>query len=121
MSDEINRPCMSFSLILVSIARTMKIGATSVATELNVIATTAAMKGRFSLANSGINFRLDSRKDVFCRGPFTVSSVYFIVARAALGVVELDIFRRSLHQFLMLADGQDFAFHQQNDLVIVDH
>src|SRR5580704_15645594 len=95
-------------------------GATRVAIELNVIAATAAAKGRFSVANNGMNFRLVSRNDFFCRGPCPVLSVYFIVDRAALGVVELDIFRRDLHQFLVPADSEDFAFHEKNDLVVID-
>src|ERR1035438_8241390 len=100
---------------------TIMIGATSVATELSTMATTAATKGFFSSANRGMNFPPDSRRDRFCRGPFAaVSSVYFIVARTSLGVVELDIFRRCLHQFLVGSHGQKLALHQEDDLVVVN-
>ena len=54
-------------------------------------------------------------------GPVAVLSVYFVVARASLRVVELDIFRRCLHQLPVRADGQDLALHQENDLVVIHH
>src|SRR5665213_826540 len=119
-SAERSRPCMFFRRMSVSIVLTITTGATSVVSELNTMAATAPMKGTFSVAKSGRNFLPDSRSDRFC-GRAAFSSVYFIVARAALGIVELDIFGRRLHQLAVRADGQEFTFHQENDLVVIDH
>src|SRR5580692_6596797 len=110
-----SRPCMFLSRTSVSMVRTIMTGATRVATELNTIAAIAAINGFFSAAKSGRNFLPDSRSDRLGRGPFAVSSVYFIVACAALGIVELDIFRRCLHQLLVSSHGQNLAFHEENN------
>ena len=101
--------------------RTIRTGATSVARELSTSAINAPMNARFSVANSGMNFLLDSRSDRLGRGPVLVSSLYFIVARAPLGIVKLDIFGRRLHQFLVFSNGQHLALHQKDDLVVIHH
>src|ERR1700689_1590859 len=106
--------------------RTMMTGATRVAAELSTMAESAAIKGLFSVANRGMNFLPDSRNDRFCRGALSsgdlpVSSVYFIVAFVLLGIVELDIFGRCFHQFLVFPHRQNLAFHQKNNLVVIDH
>src|SRR5690348_6964934 len=47
-------------------------------------------------------------------------SVYeLVVAGAALGVIDLDVFGRRLHQVPVRAAREDFALHQQHDLVVV--
>src|ERR1700727_1985448 len=112
---------MFLSRMSVSMMRTIKTGAMSVASELSTIAVRAAMQWRFSVAKNGRNFLLDSRTERLGRGPAAVSSLYFIVAGAALGIVELDIFRRCLHEVPVGSAGQDLTLHQQDDLVVIHH
>src|SRR4051812_5368490 len=99
----------------------IRTGATSAATELMVIAATATMICRFSSLISGRKRLIPLRSDAGWRGPFPESSVYFIVAGAALRVEELDIFGRCLHELLMRSSGQHLSLHQKNDLVVIHH
>src|SRR3569832_1815835 len=46
-------------------------------------------------------------------------SLYFIVFRALLRTVDLNVFRRSVHQLGIRAKRQHLALHQENDLVVV--
>src|SRR6478672_2571720 len=99
----------------------IRTGATKFATELRVMAATAMMTLRFSPAIRGRNRLIPLRSDAGARWLRPDSSVYFIVAGAALRVEELDIFGRSLHQLLMRSRGQYFSFHQENDLVVIHY
>src|SRR5512142_776228 len=99
----------------------IRTGATRDATELMVMAATARMTWRFSPATSGTNRLIPLRSDAGWRGPRPESSVYFIVAGAALRVEKLDIFGRCLHQLLVRSSGQNLSFHQKNDLVVIHH
>src|SRR5690242_535924 len=94
----------------------MSTGATREATELKVMAATATITCDFSSAISGAKRLMPLRMVAGWRGPLPDSSVYFIVAGAALGMEELDIFGRCLHQLGMRSAGQDFSFHQEDDL-----
>src|SRR5512138_263660 len=99
----------------------MSAGAVSAATELMVMAATATTMWRFSSATSGANRLIPLRSDTGDRWPSPVSSLYFVVAGAALRIEELDIFGRRLHQFLVPAGGQNLSFHQKNDLVVIHY
>src|SRR5665213_4284997 len=99
----------------------IRTGATRDATELMVMAATAIITWGFSPATSGANSLIPLRSDAGWRGPRPDSSVYFRVAGAALGVEELDIFGRCLHQLLVRSGGQDLSLHQNNDLVVIHH
>src|SRR5580698_1792048 len=101
--------------------RIIRTGATSVASELSTIATIAALNAPFSEANSGRNFLPDSRRDRLGPVRSWVSSLYFIMARAPLGIVELDIFRRGVHQFLVRSSSEHLALHQKDDLIVIHH
>src|SRR5436190_19538200 len=97
----------------------IRTGPVNAASELIVIDTTATMMLPFSLATNGTNRLTPVRSDTGARLLGPVSSLYFIVAGAALGVEELDIFRRCLHQFLMPSGRQDLSLHQKDDLVVI--
>src|SRR5678815_2886253 len=99
----------------------IRTGATSAATELNVMVATAITTLRFSSATSGTKRLIPLRSDAGGRGLLPESSVYFIVAGAALGVEELDVFGRCLHQLLMRSDSQHLSLHQQDDLVVIHY
>src|SRR5580700_5058683 len=101
--------------------RTIRTGAIRVASELSTMAAKAPTQAFFSVANNGTSFLPDSQNERFCPMRFCVSSLYFIVARASLGIEELDIFGRCLHQLLVCADGEHLAFHQQDNLIVVGH
>src|ERR1051326_8251471 len=101
--------------------RAIKTGATSEATELKVIAATATATWRFSSATSGMKRLIPLRSDAGCRGILPESSVYFVVAGAALRMEELDIFGGCLHQLLVRSGGEHLSFHQKNDLVVIHH
>src|ERR1700689_982546 len=105
----------------VSMIRTIRTGANKVASELRMIATIAPMNGAFSAANRGRNFLLDSRSERFGPSVCVVSSLYFIVAPAPPGIGEVGIFWGGLHQLLVGANGEHLAFHQKDDLIIINH
>src|SRR5207244_3697419 len=96
-------------------------GPVNAASELIVIATTATMMWGFSSATSGTNRLIPLRRDTGPRLLGPVSSLYFIVTGTALGVEELDIFRRCLHQFLMPSGRQDLSLHKKDDLVVIHY
>src|SRR5690349_10232085 len=99
----------------------IRAGASREAPELRVMAATAMMTFRFSPATNGANRLIPLRSEAGGRGLRPVSSVYFIVAGAALRVKELDIFGTCLHQLLVRSSGQHLALHQKNDLVVIHH
>src|SRR5580698_9207773 len=101
--------------------RIIRTGATSVASELSTIATIAALNAPFSAANRGRNFLPDYRKDRLGPVRSSVSSLYFIMARASLGIVELDICRRSVHQYLVRTSSEHLTLHQKDDLSLINH
>src|SRR5690349_13689193 len=101
--------------------RAIRTGATSEATELKVMATTATMMLGFSSATSGTNRLIPLRSDAGGRGILPESSVYFVVAGTALRVEELDIFGRCLHQLLVRSGGEHLSLHQNDDLVVIRH
>src|SRR6476646_10080766 len=105
----------------VSMVCAIRTGPVNDASELMVMATTATITWRFSSPTSGTNRLIPLRSDTGPRLLGPVSSLYFIVAGAALGVEELDIFRRCLHQFLMFSRRQDLSLHQKDDLVVIDY
>src|SRR5678816_4378995 len=116
-----SKPLASREPMYVSIVCAIRTGPVSAASELMVMAITATMMWGFSSATSGTNRLIPLRSDTGPRLLGPVSSLYFIVAGAALGVEELDIFRRCLHQFLMFSRRQDLSLHQKDDLVVIDY
>src|SRR5262245_25671971 len=43
----------------------------------------------------------------------------FVVACAALRVIDLGVLRRGFQQLLVRSPRQDFSFHQQDDLIVI--
>src|SRR5690242_16550143 len=105
----------------VSMVCAIRTGPVNDASELMVMATTATMMWRFSSATSGRNRLIPLRRDAGPRLLGPVSSLYFIVSGAALGVGELDIFRGCLHQFRMFSGRQDRSFHRKDDVIVMDY
>src|SRR5215469_8079528 len=95
----------------------MSIGATRFATELHIRAPNATMTWSFSSPKRGASLPNACHMGTFGRKPCEVLSVYFVVSGASLRLIELDIFWRDLHQFSVRSGSQNFAFHQENDLI----
>src|SRR5690242_19243621 len=96
-------------------ARPMMTGAMRVALELTSMATTAMTRGPRSSAIRGTKRLIAARSGVLLPNGLVFSSLYFIVAGAPLRIVDLHVFRGSLHQLPMGPCGQNLSFHQEND------
>src|SRR5579871_850783 len=94
-------------------------GPTSVAPELTSMASTARASRPRSGTINGAKRLTPARSVRWEPNALVVSSLYFIDIRAPLRIVDLDVFRRRLHQLRMGAGGEHLAFHQDNDLVVV--
>src|SRR5579864_5879364 len=97
----------------------MMTGATRVAPELTSIAITATMICARSSATSGRNRLSPARSELLAPNGLVLSSLYFIVVRAPLRIVNLHVFRGGLQQFAVSPPGQDLSFHQKDDLIVV--
>src|SRR5271170_7885690 len=99
----------------------MMMGPTSVAQELSSMAASAiAMLPRSGRIN-GAKRLIPARRVRFAPKALVVSSLYFIDIGAPLRIVNLYVFRRSLHELRVGSGGEQLAFHQKEDLVVVFH
>src|SRR5579862_3255058 len=97
----------------------MIIGATRVAPELISMAITATMIWARSSEINGRKRVIPARSELLAPNGLAFSSLYFIVIRAPLRVVNLHVFRGRLHQFAVSSRSQDLSFHQEDDLIVV--
>src|SRR5580698_540305 len=99
--------------------RPMMMGPTSDAAVPIPMAKSAMTTRPFSGCISGTKRLMPALSVFFWPGALEVSRVYFIEISAPLRFVNLDVFRRRIHQGLVRAGGQHLAFHQQNNLVVI--
>src|SRR5579862_3169674 len=103
-----------------STVRPMIIGPRSPDTDVTMTAASACTTSVCSPAMTGLSRRMAATMPRAGASCVRLLSRYgFIVAGAALGVMNLHVFRRRLKQMPMGAGGEDLAFHQENDLVVV--
>src|ERR1700683_3274668 len=120
-ADESSRPRLSFSRMLISIARPMMTGPIRVAPELTSMAVSATARKPRSGTINGAKRLMPARRDRFEPKAWLVSSLYFIKIGTPLRVVDLHVFGRSFHELRVSSGGQQLAFHQKENLVVVLH
>src|SRR5580704_15158216 len=118
-TEEKSRPRLSFRRTKVSTARPMMTGPTRVAQELTSMAAIATARRPRSGTIKGAKRLIPARRERFPPNTFVVSSLYFIDIGAPLRVVDLHVFRGSLHKIRVGSGGEHLAFHQKDDLVVV--
>src|SRR4029453_6331487 len=75
-----------------------------------------------SVAMSGSSRASDARMPGGCAPGGVLARTYeLVLACTALGVIDLRVFRRRLQKVVVPPDGKHFAFHEQDDLVVVRH
>src|ERR1700733_420081 len=102
----------------------MMTGPTSDVPVLTSMAARATTTNPSSGFISGVNRLTPSPNVLFfpaALGPpaLELSRVYFIEICAPLRFVDLDVFGRCFHKAPVGSSGQHFAFHQQDDLVVM--
>src|SRR5215216_2527340 len=115
-------PPKSAFRMCVSIVRAIMSGPSSAATD----DTTTAMKAIETLFRSGRISGSRRASDAATPGwrakdGALLSAYEFVVAGAALGIINLCVLGRGLQQIGVPAGGQDFAFHEENDLLVILH
>src|SRR5579862_4944390 len=120
MPAESRTPRKSRRWMKTSTVRPMIIGPSSRATDVTATATSACTTSGPSPAMTGLSRRIAATMPSDGASCERLLSRYeLIVARAALGVMNLNVFRRGLEQVPVRPAGEDLTLHQQDDLVVL--
>src|SRR5258708_7536297 len=84
-----------------------------------IVAMNATTTLRRWSARTGASRRSADSTDGLVRSCTALSLYGFVVAGASLGVIDLHVLGTRREQLLVRAGGQHFAFHEQDDLVVV--
>src|SRR5207245_1762372 len=102
-----------------STVRPMITGPSRPMIEDTIVAANAATTLRRWSASTGAS-RLSAETTDALAGPCAALSLYgLVMAGASLGLIDLHVLRGGREQLLVRAGSQHFAFHEQDDLVVV--